>query len=204
MIISVVNEKGGVGKTTVSINLAYCIARRGYKTLVIDSDPQGSVLKWKSVGNNKAFDVKPYPDPISKLIKKLARGYHHTVIDTPPGISDTTWAALLASNLAIIPIAPSPFDIWASDDIIQVFREARKRNKYLMSVLLISRKVMGTKAGREIRNILSSYKIGVFHTEIVHRMAYINSIEAGLSVIEYEPNSKAAEEMRNLCDEIIR
>ncbi len=204
MIISIINEKGGVGKTTTAINLAYCISSKGYKTLLIDTDPQGSAWKWKSVSKNKSFDVKPYPDPISHLIKKLAKGYDHTIIDTPPGIGETTWAALMVSHLAIIPVSPSPFDIWASDDVIKLFREARKVNKHLMSVLLISKKMTGTKAGRDIRNILASYKIGIFHTEIVHRMAYINSIEAGLSVVQFAPNSKAAEDMRRLCDEIIR
>ena len=204
MIITLINEKGGVGKTTTTINLAYCIAAKGYKTLVIDADPQASVLDWKNVANNRAFDVMPYPDPIGDLIRKLAKGYDHTLIDTPPGIGDTTWAALMASQLAIIPISPSPLDIWASDDIIQVFKEARRHNRYLMSVLLISKKIAGTRAGREIRDILSSYKIGIFNTEIVHRMAYINAVAEGLSVVEYAPTSKAAEEMKSLCDELIR
>ncbi|MDM8525227.1 ParA family partition ATPase [Desulfococcaceae bacterium HSG8] len=204
MIITIVNEKGGVGKTTVAINLSYCIAGKGYRTLLIDADPQGSVLKWKSIADNKTFDVKPYPDPLTNLIRKLAKGYQHTVIDTPPGIGDATWSTLLGANLAIIPITPSPFDIWASNDIIQLVRKAKEHNKNLIGALVISKKIAGTLVGRDIRNTLAELKMGIFNTEIAHRMAYVNAAGAGLSVVEYAPNSKAAKEMKSLCDEIVR
>ncbi len=204
MIITIINEKGGVGKTTTAINLSYCIADRGHKTLLIDSDPQGSVLRWQGISNHKVFDVKPYPEPITSLIKKLTRGYQHTVIDTPPGINDTSWATLLACHLAIIPVTPSPFDVWASSDIIELLRDARKENRYLMGMLLVSKKVMGTRVGKDIRKTLEPYHMGIFHTEIVQRMAYVNAAASGLSVIEYAPHSKAAEEVRNLCNEIVR
>ncbi len=202
MIISLVNQKGGVGKTTIAINLAYCLSE-SHKVLLIDGDPQGSCLQWQSISDNKAFDVVHHPEAdIHKTIKELSKGYRYTVIDAPPGTGDITLSILLASNLAIIPITPSPLDIWSSEEIDELIREARKHNRKLKGKLLISKKIVGTTPGREARTALKRYKLGIFKTEISQRIAYVKSLISGQSVLEYEPNSEAGKEITNLCKEI--
>jgi len=205
MIISLVNQKGGVGKTTIAINLSYCLTDRGHKVLLIDADPQGSVLQWQSITDNKTFEVIHHPEAtFHKEISALSKGYRYTIIDAPPGTGDISLSILLASNLAIVPVAPSPFDIWSSNETVSLIRDARKHNRKLKGKLLICKKVVGTVPEREARDALKTYKVGIFNTEISHRIAYVRSMVAGLSVLEYASNSEASKEVNGLCDEIIR
>ena len=111
MIISIVNQKGGVGKTTVAINLAACLARRHHRLLLIDADPQSSVIHWQSVENNIAFDVKHHPRIMTlKDINNLSIGYEHLVIDAPPAM-----VAVRVLMAEIVSEGKSPDDVILDD-----------------------------------------------------------------------------------------
>ena len=175
----------------------------GHKVLLVDGDPQGSCLQWQSISDSEAFDVIHYPKAdINKRISELSKGYRYTVIYAPPGTGDITLSILLASNLAIIPITSSPLDIWSSEEIDELIREARKHNRKLKGKLLISKKIVGTTPGREAREALKRYRLGIFEAEINQRIVYVKALISGQSVLEYEPNSEAAKETRSLCNEI--
>lgn len=177
----------------------------GHKVLLVDGDPQGSCLQWQSISDNKAFDVVHHPEAdIHKTIKELSKGYRHTVIDAPPGTGDITLSILLASTLSIIPVTPSPLDIWSSEEIDDLIKEARKHNRKLKGKILISKKIVGTTPGREARKALKRYRLGIFEQEIHNRIGYVKSLISGQSVLEYEPNSEAAKEITSLCKEITR
>jgi chromosome partitioning protein len=204
MIISLVNQKGGVGKTTVAINLTSCLSSRDYRTLIIDADPQGSVLQWQSIEDNQAFDVRHHPTPLTKTdIRPLKKTYEYVVIDAPPAIGDITRSVLELTDLAIVPIGPSPLDIWSSKETITLIQAIRRRNRRLKGKLLISRKIARTRVGREAREAMESYETEVFKTEISQRIAYVEAIISGYSVLEYAPLSEAAWEIRSLCYEIL-
>ena len=204
MIIAVVNTKGGTGKSTISVNLADAIARRGYETLLIDADPQGSVAYWDSLGETAPFDIMHHPsDTLNREIDRLAKGYKHTVIDGPPGTGDITLSILLAAQLAIVPMAPSVFDLSSSNEMIDLVREARKHNRRLKPRLLIARKVTGTVPARDARPALERYKMPIFQTEVCQRIDYVRAAIEGESVLTYAPHGQAAAEIRALCDEII-
>lgn len=205
MIISLVNQKGGVGKTTIAINLAGCLSRRNCNTLLIDGDPQGSVLQWQSIADTKAFDVKHYPSPtFDSSIKDLAKGYDHVVVDAPPAMGEITRSILAVSSLAIIPIGPSPLDIWSSKETLSLLRAASKVNRHLTGKLLISRKIPTTRLAREAREATETYDMEVFETEISQRIAFVEAMICGLSVLQYAPNSKAAREIESLCEEVVQ
>jgi len=203
MIICLSNNKGGVGKTTLAINLASHNANNGHRVLLIDADPLGSVVKWQGLSEKKTFDVIHYPEKtLHKDIDKLSEGYTHTIIDAPPGAGNIIGSSLITSHMAIVPVDPSPLSIWASRKIIFQIKQAQKYNKWLKGRLLISKSVAGTILERRARKILTPYGIALFNTEVHHRIDFVKSFFSGLSVLQYAPRSKAADEIRCLCQEI--
>jgi chromosome partitioning protein len=203
MIISFVNQKGGVGKTTTAINLAASLKRRNKELLFIDADPQGSATRWHAVESNNAFEVMHHPDPINKEdIEALSQDYDYVVIDAPPAISEITKSILDVSELSIIPLSPSSLDIWSCKGTLEMIEESRPQNPDMDVKLLINRKIPGTRLGREARASLDIFDMDVMDSELCQRVAFIEAMTSGVSVMQYAPGSKAADEVEQLCDEI--
>jgi len=204
MVISLINQKGGVGKTTTAINLASALSSKNLKVLMVDADPQGSVLQWQATGANRDFDVVRLAMPeLRTKIGNHRRAFDHVVIDSPPALSHISQEIASSSDLAIIPIAPSSLDIWSSRETIQLVTDVGRKHKGLAARLLVYRKIPGTRLAAEARDALNSYGLGIFKTEISQRIAYVEAIVSGVSVLKYSPNSVAAREIRDLCDEIL-
>jgi chromosome partitioning protein len=204
MVISLINQKGGVGKTTIAINLASALSSRNLKVLVIDADPQGSVLQWQATGANREFDVVQLAMPeLSARIGNHRRAFNHVVIDSPPALSHVSREIAAASDLAIIPIAPSSLDIWSSRETIELVTSVGRKRQRLAARLLVYRKIPGTRLAAEARDALNAYGVDIFKTEISQRIAYVEAIVSGVSVLKYSPNSVAAREINDLCDEIL-
>jgi len=205
MIISLVNQKGGVGKTTIAINLACALAQQRSRVLIIDTDQQGSVAHWKKIDRQDHFDMIHHPQTdLTRHIQDLAKGYQHIVIDAPPAVGEMIRSVLLVSNLAIIPVSPSPLDIWSARDMVHLIRELKKQKRNLSGRLLICRKIVGTRVGREIREALENYQMDIFQTEIHQRIAYVEAMIAGMPVLAHAPQSEAAQEITSLCAEVLR
>ena len=203
MIICLVNQKGGVGKTTIAINLGIGMARRNFKVGFLDTDPQGTASQWQSIEGNLAFEVRRHPSPVSSEdLMDANRDHGLLVIDTPPAIGEITFSVLAYADLAIIPLAPSILDIWSSRTTIGMIEEAMKVNPKLEGRLLVSRKVPRTRLGRDGREAIAALGMEVFETEISQRIAYVESMIAGVSVFQYAPKSEAAKELEDLCEEI--
>jgi chromosome partitioning protein len=204
MIISVVNQKGGVGKTTIAINIGIGMARRNYKVGFLDTDPQGTASQWQSIEGNMAFEVRRHPSRVSSMdLMDADRDHGVVVIDTPPAIGEITQSVLEVSDLAIVPLAPSVLDIWSSRTTVGMIEEAMKVNPRLKGRLLVSRKIPRTRLGRDGREAIEALEMEVFETEISQRIAYVESMIAGVSVFQYAPKSEASQEMERLCEEII-
>jgi len=203
MIISIINQKGGVGKTTTAINLAASLKRKNNGLLFIDADPQGSATQWHAVENNNAFEILHHPEPLHKTeIEEISKNYDYVVIDGPPAIAHMTKSILTFTDLAIIPLSPSSLDIWSCWGTLEIIDEVRAFNPELKIKLLINRKIPGTRVGRDAREALEIFQLDVFDTELCQRVAYIDSLTSGVSVTQYAPGSKAAEEIERLCEEI--
>ena len=205
MIISLVNQKGGVGKTTIAINIGIGMARMNYKVGFLDTDPQGTASQWQSIEGNIAFEVRHHPSPVSSGdMMDAGRNHGFLVIDTPPAIGEITLSVLKLSDLAIIPLAPSVLDIWSSRTTIGMIEEAKKVNPKLEGRLLVSRKIPRTRLGRDGREAIAALEMDLFETELSQRIAYVESMIAGVSVFQYAPKSDASREIENLCQEIMQ
>lgn len=205
MIIAVLNQKGGVGKTTLSVNLAAALALGDRKSLLIDADPQGSALDWQaSRAGENLFPVLGLAKPtLHKDVPELAAHYDYVIIDGPPRVNDLARSALMASDRVVIPVQPSPYDVWAADEIVKLIQEVLIFKENLRSVFVINRKIVNTAIGRDVVEALKAYPIPVARAIVHQRVAFAESAAAGLSVLEFEPKGMAAKELSALVRELL-
>src|SRR4051794_37454792 len=201
MIVGVLNQKGGVGKTTLSVNLAHAFALRGHRVLLVDADPQGSALTWSSVRTeDPLFPVVGMPKPtLHKDLPAVAADYAHVIIDGAPRVNELARAAIIASDFILIPVQPSPYDVWASDEIVKLIQEARIFKPSLLAAFTINRKIVNTAIGRDVETALAAYDLPILDTAICQRVTFAESAAQGRTVFEVDPTSIAAGEVRKLA-----
>ena len=205
MIFGVLNQKGGVGKTTLSVNLAACLARTGARVLLIDADPQGSALDWAAARQGEPlFSVVGFPRPtIHKEIAQLGQGYDHIIIDGPPRVTDLARSAIMASDIVVIPVQPSPYDIWAAEEVVKLITEARVYKENIKSVFVVNRKITNTAIGRDVREALAAYPVHVLDASIAQRVVFAEAAAQGQAIFEIDPTGPAVAEMEAVAAELM-
>ncbi|GAW87871.1 conserved hypothetical protein [Bathymodiolus platifrons methanotrophic gill symbiont] len=204
MIISFINQKGGVGKTTLSINTASLLSQSGHKVLLIDADKQGSATTWASLRDDTGFQVVSMArENMAKDALFLASEYDYTIIDAPPHAEGVSRSCVIASDIVVIPIEPSGLSTWASDITIQQVQQAMEYKETLKCGFVVSRKIGNTVIGREVRNMVEDTGIRIFNADIQNRVAYAESITMGQTIFEWEQDKNAIQEIENLTKEII-
>lgn len=208
-VIVITNQKGGCGKTTVTMNLAGAFGK-DYKTLVIDGDPQGSSSRWAA----SSSDDKPFPCAIMSLanlegkvnreIKKYLDDYDYIFVDCPPAIDNRfTASALLTANLSIVPVIPSPTDLWSAIGIQSLINSALDFNEGMQIRLLANMCQPNTSISKEALELINEFDFDKFDTDIYQRTAYRQAAAFGGTVLDLD-NAKAKEEINQLKQEIIR
>jgi chromosome partitioning protein len=204
MIVGVINQKGGVGKTTLATHIAGEWGMRGHRVVVVDADPQESAFDWSRMraltGLPKLFDVISLAR--ETLHPEYASTNEHVIIDGPSRNTALARSTVLASDLILIPVQPSSYDVWGSGPIVSLVLEARVHKPHLRAAFVINRCIVGTTIGRDIHGALTS-DIPILQTVITQRVVFAESVATGRLVRELDDSGPAARSISALASEVM-
>lgn len=203
-IIAIVGNKGGAGKTTLSVNLAAGISR-DHSLAMIDADPQGSSLQWRAIaGDNVSFPVYAPTFSLKEQARSYARNNDFVLIDCPPSVhAPQTISVLEFADIALIPVQPSPVDLWATVHIEKAIKEAREVNPNLQAKLIINQLEARTTLSKLVRDVVTEIGIPVADTAVRRRAIYRNSALEGKSIYSTgKRGADAAQELDSLIEEV--
>ncbi len=200
MIVALLNQKGGVGKTTLSLHLSGELALHGARVMLIDADPQGSSLDWAEQrarsGLKRRFGVVGLArESLHREAPALARDADHVVIDGPSRVTGIARSALLAADLVLIPVQPSPLDGWASAEMLRLLDEARVFRPELRARFVLNRCATRTVIARDTAAALADQQPPMLSSRIGQRVAFAEVASTGRLVDEADSAQAAAREI---------
>ena len=206
MIISVLNIKGGVGKTTVATNLAVGISKTGKSVLVIDTDTQGSAVAWRGEREDDKAPITIISLSSAAALRKQIIGFRDSfdcvIIDGSPHVDALAAVSIAASDLVILPVGPSPLDIWATAKMVTQIEDAQIINPAIKARFLINKFNKVTLLSKETRAVLEEFTVPVLNTTLGNRVAYADTMTSGMSALEWT-DRKAKEEVRQFVNEVL-
>jgi chromosome partitioning protein len=208
VIVALLNQKGGVGKTTLALHLAGAWAALGRRTVLVDADPQGSALDWSqaraATSAPRLFGVLGLArETLHREIPELARGVDHVVIDGPPRVAALARSALLAADLVLIPVQPSALDGRASAEMLRLLDEARVFRPDLRARFVLNRCTARSLIARETAHALAQSDPALMAARIGQRVVYPEAAGQGRLAFELDLQGPAAEEIARLAAEVL-
>ncbi len=203
LTITVAQQKGGSGKTTLAVNLAVEFWRRGHSVAVLDTDPQGSLGRWfmtrrEAMGDESGLDFATASAwGVSYELEKLVKTNEIVIVDTPPKVDSDLRPAMRGSQLVVVPVSVSAVDVWATESVLEMAeREKRK------TLLVMNRAAPRARLTAEISGKIHELGSPTAQTVLRNRVLYAEVMGRGEGVMERAPKGPAAAEVRDLADEI--
>lgn len=210
MIVTVGNTKGGVGKTTIAVNIAIARALAGREVWLIDGDRQGTAQTAISIradaGHSPGIACASYPDgqTLRAQVQQQASRFDDIIIDAGGRDSTALRAALILSDVLLVPFQPRSYDVWALDDIAQLIDEARSVRDGLRCYAVLNCADPGETSTDNIEAaaaVADVHQFEYLNTPLRRRKSYSNAAGQGLSVLEFKPSDKKAiEELNTLIN----
>jgi len=203
-IIAILNQKGGAGKTTIATNLAHALQLEGHKVILVDSDPQGSARDWNAASDGAFVKVIGMDrSTLAKDILAVVDNHDFIIIDGAPQIADLAIAAIKCADVILIPVQPSPYDIWACEDLVEIIKARQEiTDGKPKAAFVISRVIKNTQLSKEIREALEGYELPVFKNFTSQRVIYAKSAATGSTVLSSEMKEEASNEIRAIAHEL--
>ena len=201
MVITFLNWKGGVGKTTLSVHVAWELAQAGASVLLMDADPQASATQWAGLRESTPFVTVAYAQPnLHRQAADLRDRYDWIVIDGPPRGDDIVKACVIAADLVVVPIEPSGLSARAADRTVALLAEAAIYRPALQARFVVNRRKARTVLGREMRHLATG--LPVLATEIRDRIDFAKALTYGHVLQEMDPRHPGAVEIAALAAEL--
>jgi chromosome partitioning protein len=203
-IITVAQQKGGSGKTTVAVTLATAFLAAGKSVALIDTDPQGSLGKWfmmriENFGENENLRFSTASAwGISYELRTLRETVDIIIVDTPPKADNDLRPALREADLILVPLSASHVDVWATQDVLDLAARANKS-----ASIVLNKTRSGTRLGAEVANAVLEFDADVIKATLGNRVAFAEALGRGLGVVEAKRNGAASLEARALADEVL-
>ncbi|NNF73367.1 MAG: ParA family protein [Rhodobacteraceae bacterium] len=201
-VITVAQQKGGSGKTTIAVNLAVSFVRSGKSVALLDTDPQGSLGRWFMARREAGLEDMEFSTAsawgVSYECDKLRRDHDYVILDTPPKVDADLRPALRESDLVIVPVAASQVDVWATESVLDL--AARERSAVMV---VINRAKAGTRVLDQVIEALGALDAPRAKTVLGNRVAYAETLGMGKGVLERGRGAWTAE-IAGLADEVAR
>lgn len=199
-VITIAQQKGGAGKTTLTAQLAVAFSRRGLRVAAVDIDPQGSLTAWHALRPDGASPLTLSQVPGWRLgndIDRLKSDHDIILIDSPPHAETEAKTAIRTADLVLLPVQPSPMDLWAMKPTHDVARKEKTA-----ALVVLNRMPPRGRLSEQVMNQLGAQDVSVAASQLGSRVAFASSMMEGLGAVESEPRGSAAREIIALCDEI--